>query len=119
MNDADKKTLEDACMLHDIGKIFIPEEILNKPTLLTKEEKEIKRTVYYDDLGNVYCYCPYTGVKREMTFDGYDKQRETLSYKCPAKAYGIKCKGCEECPVKTKVRIKREINPRVLIKELH
>ncbi len=41
LNDADKKTLEDACMLHDIGKIFIPEEILNKPTLLTKEEKEI------------------------------------------------------------------------------
>ena len=58
--------------------------------------------------GNVYCYCPYTATKREMAFDGYDKKRDTLSYKCPAKAYGIECKGCEECPVKTKVRIKRE-----------
>jgi len=78
---------------------------------MNKEEKEIKRTVYYDDLGNVYCYCPY--IKREMAYDGYDKKRDTLSYKCPAKAYGIECKGCEECPVKTKVRIKRSINPRV------
>jgi len=78
---------------------------------MNKEEKEIKRTVYYDDLGNVYCYCPY--IKREMAYDGYDKKRDTLSYKCPAKAYGIECKGCVECPVKTKVRIKRSINPRV------
>lgn len=51
-----------------------------------------------------------------MTFDGYDKKREALSYKCPAKAYGIECKGCEECLVKTKVRIKRNINPRVFTK---
>lgn len=78
-----------------------------------KEEREIKRTVYYDDLGNVYCYCPYTAVKREMAYDGYDKQRDSLCYKCPAKAYGIECKGKIECPVKTKVRIKRAINPRV------
>lgn len=80
---------------------------------MVKEEKEIKRTVYYDDLGNVYCYCPCTGVKREMAFDGYDKQRDSLAYKCPAKAYGIKCKGCLMCPVNTKVRIKRSVNPRV------
>ena len=43
----------------------------------------------------------------------YDKERDSLSYKCPAKAYGIECKGKIECPVKTKVRIKRAINPRV------
>lgn len=83
---------------------------------MNKEEKEIKRTVYYDDLGYLYCYSPWTAEKREMAFDGYDKKRDTLSYKCPAKAYGIECKGCEECPVKTKVRIKRNINPRVFTK---
>ncbi len=80
---------------------------------MVKEEKEIKRTVYYDDLGHVYRYSPWTAEKREMAFDGYDKERDTLAYKCPAKAYGIECKGCEECPVKTKVRIKRSINPRI------
>lgn len=80
---------------------------------MSKEEKEIKRTVYYDDLGHVYCYCPWTAKKREMAYDGYDKQREAHAYKCPAKAYGIECKGCIDCPVKTKVRIKRSVNPRI------
>ena len=76
-------------------------------------EKEIKRNVYYDDLGHVYCYSPWTAEKREMAYDGYDKTREAHSYKCPVKAYGIECKGCEECPVNTKVRIKRKENPKV------
>jgi len=80
-----------------------------------KEEQEIVRTVYYDDKGNVNCYCPIEGIKRPMAFNGYDKKRDTLSYKCPVKAYGIKCKGCEtqNCPVNTTIRIKRETNPRV------
>ena len=33
-----------ASALHDIGKIAIPEEILNKPGRLTKEEFEIMKT---------------------------------------------------------------------------
>jgi diguanylate cyclase (GGDEF)-like protein/putative nucleotidyltransferase with HDIG domain len=36
-----KKTVRYAAMLHDIGKIGIPEYILNKPGSLTKEEREI------------------------------------------------------------------------------
>ena len=105
------KGYDDAKILKKLEKMGI-KPIIDKRKM-AKEEKEIKRTVYYDDLGNVYCYCPKTAEKREMAFDGYDKQRDTLSYKCPAKAYGIECKGCEKCPVKTKVRIKRKINPRV------
>jgi putative two-component system response regulator len=34
-------TLEGGSLLHDIGKIGIPEEILNKPTKLTKEEYDL------------------------------------------------------------------------------
>lgn len=33
--------LQQAAMLHDYGKLFIPEEILNKPGALTQEEREI------------------------------------------------------------------------------
>ena len=34
----DRQTLEFAAMLHDVGKIAIPKEILNKPAKLTDEE---------------------------------------------------------------------------------
>ena len=105
------KGYDDSKILNKLEKMGI-QPVIDK-RVQVKEEREIKRTVYYDDLGKVYCYCPYTAVKREMAYDGYDKERDSLSYKCPAKAYGIECKGKIECPVKTKVRIKRAINPRV------
>jgi len=41
------KDMEDLCVasiLHDIGKIFIEDEILNKPSKLTKREYEIIKT---------------------------------------------------------------------------
>lgn len=41
LSPADKKTLEQACVFHDFGKILIPKEVLNKPGKLTAEEKEI------------------------------------------------------------------------------
>lgn len=36
----EKRTLEQACMFHDFGKILIPKEIVNKAGALTKEEKQ-------------------------------------------------------------------------------
>lgn len=41
--DEDKKTLELAALLHDIGKIGISEDILNKPAPLDKEELQAVR----------------------------------------------------------------------------
>lgn len=40
----DLKSFNYACLLHDIGKIHIPDQILMKPTNLTKEEYEIIQT---------------------------------------------------------------------------
>ncbi len=40
----DQMLIRDASSLHDIGKIVIPEEILNKPGRLTAEEFEIMKT---------------------------------------------------------------------------
>jgi putative nucleotidyltransferase with HDIG domain len=39
--DEELKSFNYACLLHDIGKIHIPDQILMKPTGLTKEEYEI------------------------------------------------------------------------------
>ena len=41
---ADRQELEFAALLHDVGKIAIPKEILNKPAKLTDEEFELVKT---------------------------------------------------------------------------
>jgi putative nucleotidyltransferase with HDIG domain len=41
---ADRQELEFAALLHDVGKITIPKEILNKPAKLTDEEFELIKT---------------------------------------------------------------------------
>ncbi|MDF2985293.1 MAG: metal dependent phosphohydrolase [Eubacterium sp.] len=55
MNKADMLTIGTAALLHDIGKIYIGTEILNKPGSLTEEEFEIMKTHSkkgYDILSN-------------------------------------------------------------------
>ena len=44
VDDADRQELEFAAMLHDVGKIAIPKEILNKPAKLTAEEFALMKT---------------------------------------------------------------------------
>ena len=41
MNTEQKEKIVMGAMIHDIGKIIIPKDILNKPTSLTKEEYEV------------------------------------------------------------------------------
>jgi HD-GYP domain-containing protein (c-di-GMP phosphodiesterase class II) len=42
--DQDRQELEFAAMLHDVGKIAIPKDILNKPAALTASEFEVIKT---------------------------------------------------------------------------
>ena len=44
LTEADITLITTASSLHDIGKVYIPEEILNKPGRLTDEEFEIMKT---------------------------------------------------------------------------
>lgn len=44
MSDAECENLRKIALLHDIGKIGIPDRILNKPTSLTKEEYDIMKS---------------------------------------------------------------------------
>lgn len=54
-------------------------------------------TIVYDAQGGVYCHCPATGERREMAYMGFEKNRETLKYRCPAAAYRLECKGRSGC----------------------
>ncbi len=66
---------------------------------------EGRENVVYDYRGHVYCDCPLTGTRREMAYDGFEWDRETLKYRCPAKHFGINCAGKKKCPVAKSLRI--------------
>ncbi len=40
-----------------------------------------------------------------MSYGGFERDRNTLKYRCPARAAGIECKGMQQCPVGTAVRV--------------
>ena len=74
--------------------------------------------VVYGVKGDVQCVCPATGDVRPMTYGGFEKDRQTLKYRCPAAANGFVCAGRAECPrgqteYGKAVRIKIEWNPRM------
>ncbi len=51
LNDDSVEIIREAALLHDIGKIGIPESILNKPGKLTEQEFEIMKTHVENSVG--------------------------------------------------------------------
>jgi hypothetical protein len=66
---------------------------------------EGRDNIVYDYRGTVYCCCPQELKMREMAYAGVEKKRNTLKYRCPAQHYGIDCKGKQDCPVKSSIRV--------------
>ena len=54
-------------------------------------------TVVHSEKGEVICRCPATGVERPMAFQGFEADRNTLKYRCPAAAYDRTCAGRAVC----------------------
>ena len=54
-------------------------------------------TIVYTERGQLRCVCPLTGEERRMAFWGFEADRDTLHYRCPAAAYGLVCQGRAEC----------------------
>jgi hypothetical protein len=74
---------------------------------------ENQDNVVYDYRGNIFCYCPETNERRDMAFGGFEKDRFSLKYRCPAKHYGLQCAGENECPVQGSIRIPLDEGRRV------
>ena len=53
--------------------------------------------VLHSEKGEVSCRCPATGEVRPMAFQGFEAERGTLKYRCPAAAYGLDCAGRPGC----------------------
>ncbi|MCR4419823.1 MAG: transposase [Clostridia bacterium] len=69
--------------------------------------------VVYDYKGQVYCYCPQTARRRPMAYGGFEKDRGSLKYRCPARHYGLTFMGMDRCRVKGAVRIPLKEDPRI------
>jgi hypothetical protein len=70
--------------------------------------------IVYDEMGRVYCICPRTGEQRPMSYGGFEKDRMTLKYICPVRAYGLTCSGSLECDHAMKSeRVSLEIDRRI------
>ena len=54
-------------------------------------------TIVYSEKGEVLCRDPATQEQRPMAFQGFESDRGTLKYRCPASAYGFACKGRGPC----------------------
>ena len=72
----------------------------------TSKLVEGQDNVLYSFDGQVSCMCPKTGDEHRMYYAGFEGDRNTLKYRCPAHASGIECKGMDQCPLAGKaVRI--------------
>jgi hypothetical protein len=54
-------------------------------------------TSVHTEKGSVHCICPQTGTPRDVAFQGFDPNRNTLKYPCPAAAYGLDRQGRDAC----------------------
>ena len=63
----------------------------NETRILYEDRADV---IVYDEDGRLLCDPHGSGEKSrmfEMVFDGYEKNRRTLKYRCPAAAYGLSC----------------------------
>ena len=54
-------------------------------------------TILHSEQGEVLCQDPASQEQRLMAFTGFESDRGTLKYRCPAAAYGFECKGRAQC----------------------
>lgn len=54
-------------------------------------------TIVHTEKGSLHCVCPVTGEHRDLAFQGFEADRKTLKYRCPAAAYGLDCPGQAQC----------------------
>lgn len=88
---------------HELYETYHVKPIIDKRTLW--RDGETTRPLFpkradvfvYDEDGHVQCVCPQTGEVRDLAFAGFERDRCTLKYRCPAAALGLTCKGRADC----------------------
>ena len=78
-------------------------------------EKEVPgyKGIYYNERGEVFCYSPKCGERHEMRPNGYEAERDSLRFQCPAKMYGVSCCEADTCTHTKNIRIPLETDERI------
>jgi Transposase DDE domain/Transposase domain (DUF772) len=87
-------------LLHDAGiKPLIQNRALWKDELERPLPGRFPLNVVHDEAGTLYCYDTASAppVRHPMAYIGYEKERETLKYRCPARHEGWSCPMDEVC----------------------
>ena len=71
---------------------YNPTQVITRPLYPDRAD-----TIVHTEKGEVGCVCPETGTQRCLAFQGFEAERGTLKYRCPAAAYGYGCAGRESC----------------------
>jgi len=71
---------------------YAPERPITRPLFPDRVD-----TLVHTERGTLHCICPVTGEQRDLAFQGFEADRDTLKYRCPAAAYGLTCQGQEIC----------------------
>jgi hypothetical protein len=61
-------------------------------------------TLVHTEMGNVRCRCPQTGEVRDLVFQGFAADRDTLKYRCPAAYVGEYVPGRRDLPRRRRCR---------------
>jgi hypothetical protein len=68
-------------------------------SLAATTKKSYPLNVVHDEAGTIYCYDTHSNppVRHRMSYMGYEKDRETLKYRCPARHEGWTCPSEQRC----------------------
>ena len=69
--------------------------------------------VLYNYRGIVTCMCPKQNKIRTMAYGGFESDRNTLKYRCPAAHYGYVCEGRQKCKVGSGIRVPLDVDRRI------
>ena len=73
------------------GQSYVPGQRVMRPL------GSVHDNIFYTEGAELWCRCPVSGVERKMALWGSEEKRGVLKYRCPAAAFGLRCKGWEKC----------------------
>ena len=70
---------------------YIPGQKIMRPL------NSVHDNIFYTERAEIWCRCSVSNTERKMAFCGFEEDRGSLKYRCPAAVFGLNCKGWAKC----------------------